>query len=285
MITHFKITSAEEGKSILHFLTGRIRYMSPQRLDVAFFKGFIQINGAQAKGNELLFKGDQIEVDTTHFQKSKVFAEELPLEIVYEDEAILLIHKASGMACHAGLGVYHGTLLNALAWHYREKGIVGLENGLVHRLDRGTSGLMLCAKSKEAYQELSTQMLQGQIKRTYFAGSTKAVIPSEGVIDQPLKRASKHSFDISIDLTGKKAVTHYRYLEEKEGFHLYHCRTEFGRTHQVRIHMASIGAPLLGDTRYGGEASSRMHLCSASISFKHPIHGTAWQVRLDAPDF
>lgn len=284
-ISRFRITTAAQGKTALDFLSGRILNMSPQRLEVAFYKGLIQVNQEVVKEDHILVKGDEVEVDTTHFQRAKVFPENLPLEIVYEDASILILHKQSGMPCHAGLGVYHGTLLNALAWYYEENGIEGLANGLVHRLDRGTSGLMLCAKTKESYQELSGQMLRGEIRRTYFAGSAGMTPGIEGRIDAPLKRAGKHSFDIAIDAGGKPAVTEYTWLEKRENINIYRCKTEFGRTHQVRIHMASVGAALLGDTRYGGQESSRLYLCSASIAFKHPVDGTLWEVRLDKPDF
>lgn len=284
-VSRFRITAAGQGKTALDFLRGRIQNMSPQRLEVAFFKGLIRVNHEVVSEGHVLSKGDELLIDTTHFQRAKVFPENLPLDIVFEDEAIIILHKKSGMPCHAGLGVYHGTLLNALAWHYRETGIEGLPNGLLHRLDRGTSGLMLCAKTKEAYQDLSGQMLRGEIKRSYFAGSDKMASALKGSIDAPLKRAGKHSFDIGIDKNGKPAVTHYSWLEKREDVNIYHCKTEFGRTHQVRIHLASIGVPLLGDTRYGGKESSRLFLCSASISFKHPVDGTPWQLRLDQPDF
>lgn len=284
-LSRFLINASADGKTTMQFLTGRIQHMSPQRLEVAFFKGMIRLNQQPAIQDLVLRKGDELEIDTTHFQKSRVFPEPLPLNIVYEDEAIIILNKESGMPCHAGLGVYYGTLLNALAWHYQSKGISGLENGLLHRLDRGTSGLMLCAKTREAYQNLGRQMLQGDIKRSYFAGSDQLAPANEGSITAPLKRAGKHSFQISIDENGKPAVTHYTLKEQGVEMNIYHCRTEFGRTHQVRIHLASIGIPLLGDPRYGGKASSRLHLCSASISFKHPVDGTLWQVRLDRPDF
>ncbi len=284
-VSRFQISATSEGKTTLKFLTGRVLNMSPQRLEVAFYKGFIKLNEIVARHDQLLNRGDELEVDITNFQRAKVFPEALPLDIVYEDEAIILLHKKSGMPCHAGLGVYHGTLLNALAWHYQEKGIEGLSNGLLHRLDRGTSGLMLCAKTREAYQNLSGQMLRGEIKRGYFAGSDRLAAELKGTIKAPLRREGKHSFKILIDETGKPAVTHYELFGKREDLIIYRCKTEFGRTHQVRIHLASIGIPLLGDTRYGGKESSRLHLCSASIAFKHPIDGTLWQMRLDEPDF
>ncbi|MHB1277475.1 MAG: RluA family pseudouridine synthase [Bacteroidia bacterium] len=284
-IIRFHITNTAQGKTALEFLSGRIVNMSPQRLEVAFFKGLIQVNKVVVKEDHVLCKGDEVEVDTTHFQRAKVFPEKLPLDIVYEDAAIILLHKQSGMPCHAGLGVYHGTLLNALAWYYKEKGIIGLPNGLVHRLDRGTSGLMLCAKTKEAYQNLSGQMLRGEIKRSYFAGSEKMSPELQGSINAPLKRESKHSFDIRIDKSGKPAITHYEWIGKQAEMNIYRCKTEYGRTHQVRIHLASIGIPILGDTRYGGKESSRLFLCSASIAFKHPVDGTPWELRLDRPDF
>lgn len=281
----FHIPSTAEGKSAAAYLQGRIRKMTPMRLDVAFHKGMVKANGEIIGALQSLHKGDIVEVDTTHFDQPKVFPENIPIRIVYEDEDLIILQKPSGMACHAGLGVFYGTLLNALAWHFQESNQIGLKNGLIHRLDRGTSGLMLCAKTKLCYDGLMEQMRNGQIRRSYFVGSALKSRVLEGLIDAPLGRDPENPFNIGIIEGGKEARTHYRWLENKEGVNLYECRTETGRTHQVRIHMASVGAPLLGDQRYGGQEADRLYLCSASIGFKHPIDGSSWNVRMERPDF
>lgn len=281
----FKIPGNYEGRSATSYLQGRIRKMSPQRLDVAFHKGMVKVNGDIVVAEHGLHKGDIVEVDTTHFDQPKIFPENIPLRIAYEDEHLLIVQKPSGMACHAGLGVFYGTLLNALAWHFQETQQTGLQNGLIHRLDRGTSGLMLCAKTKEAYEYLMTQMRNGEIRRSYFVASASKSAQEKGLVDAPLGRDPDNPFNICIIEGGKEARTHFQYLEQVGEFYIYQCKTETGRTHQVRIHMASIGAPLLGDQRYGGKEADRLYLCSASIGFKHPIDGSSWNVRMERPDF
>jgi|GEM_PF-2062420 len=281
----YHIPSTAEGKPANSYLKGRVRKMTPQRLDVAFHKGMVRVNGEIIGAEHTLHTGDLVEVDTTHFDQAKVFPENIPLRIAYEDEDLLILHKPSGMACHAGLGVFYGTLLNALAWHFQETNQVGLKNGLIHRLDRGTSGLMLCAKNKATYDGLMQQMRDGEIKRSYFVASASRSSANEGLVDAPLGRDPENPFHIGIIEGGKEARTRYKWVEEHEGMQLYQCFTETGRTHQVRIHMASVGAPLLGDQRYGGKEAERLYLCSASIGFKHPIDGSSWNVRLDRPDF
>lgn len=281
----FHIPSTAEGKTAASYLKGRVRKMTPMRLDVAFHKGMVRANGVIIGSEQSLHKGDIVEVDTTHFDQPKVFPENIPIRIVYEDADLLILQKPSGMACHAGLGVFYGTLLNALAWHFQESNQAGLKNGLIHRLDRGTSGLMLCAKTKSCYDGLMRQMRDGEIKRSYFVASASKSQAESGLVDAPLGRDPENPFNIGILEGGKEARTRYRWLEEKEGLHLYQCHTETGRTHQVRIHMASVGAALFGDQRYGGKEADRLYLCSASIGFKHPIDGSSWNVRMERPDF
>jgi len=281
----FTIPSSAEGKSAASFLKGRVRKMTPMRLDVAFHKGMIKANGNIIGSEQSLHRGDIVEVDTTHFDQPKVFPENIPFRIAYEDSDLLILQKPSGMACHAGLGVFYGTLLNAIAYHFQETNQLGLKNGLIHRLDRGTSGLMLCAKTKTCYDGLMKQMRDGEIKRSYFVASDVKSHPAFGLVDAPLGRDPENAFNIGIIEGGKEARTHFKWLEEFEGKQLYQCTTETGRTHQVRIHMASIGAPLLGDQRYGGKEADRLYLCSASIGFKHPIDGNFWNIRMERPDF
>ena len=284
-IKRFQINAAQVGLDVQTFLSGRIRGIGPRRIEVALHRGLITLNGLIIRTNTLLNKGDVLEFEFSYFQKDKIFPEAILLDIVYEDEDLIVVHKHSGMACHAGLGVYSGTLLNALAFHFQNQLGEVLPNGLVHRLDRGTSGLMVVAKTTLAFHALSQQVNKGELKRRYFAASHALPKENNGTIDAPIGRNPEQTEKIEIRSDGKKAITHYKLLSESLDLKLFECQTEFGRTHQVRIHMASIGAPLLGDQRYGGKNAERLHLCASFLSFYHPKDGHIREYRLAQADF
>lgn len=281
----FQINRKDAGKSILSYLAGRISKMGPDRLQVALHRKLISLNGLETQENLVLHEGDELVIDIAHFVQPRVFPENIPLHIVYEDEDIILIHKAHGMPCHAGLGVYSGTLLNALAYYYREKGENNLSNGLIHRLDRGTSGLILCAKNKLSFQILSNQVKSGNLKRAYLAVTSQVLPKPEGVIDYPIGRDPQNSERIWIREDGKMALTHYRLVSESSGKYVYACQTEFGRTHQVRIHLAASNAPIIGDQRYHGIHADKLYLCSSGIAFQHPVTRVNWEFLVEDPGF
>lgn len=281
----FHINKSNAGKTVLTFLQGRISKMGPERLQVALHRGMIEKNESVIHLNDILISGDELKIDCSYFLKPRIFPENIPLRIVYEDDAIILVNKEAGMACHAGLGVYSGTLLNALKFHYENKGEKGIDNGLVHRLDRATCGLILCAKTATAFRDLSFQVKQGQLKREYFAGVIHKLPELEGKIEANIGRDPDQHDRIWVNETGKKAITHFSFLEEKSGKFLYRCKTEYGRTHQVRIHLAWMEAPIIGDKRYDGEIAEQLHLCSSRISFKYPGTSANWEFAIEHPEF
>jgi 23S rRNA pseudouridine1911/1915/1917 synthase len=214
-------------------------------------------------------------------------AQDIALEIVHEDEHLLVVDKPAGMVVHPAAGNFDGTLVNALLHHCagRLSGIGGVARpGIVHRIDKDTSGLLVVAKTDVAHEGLAAQFAKHSIDRRYLAISSGIPIPAAGTIDAPLARSSANRKKIAIvkDGRGKRAVTHYRIIEPLSGAALVECRLETGRTHQVRVHMASIGHPLLGDPVYGGSGKEhrellkrlnfhRQALHAAILSFVHPV--------------
>lgn len=177
-------------------------------------------------------------------------AEEIELDVIYEDETILVINKPAGLVVHPGSGNWTGTVLNALLWHYPELKSVP-RAGIVHRLDKDTSGLMVIARTLAAQNSLVQQLQARSVKRQYLAVA-QGLIPKDGTVDAPIGRHPKDRIKMAIVHTGKVAVTHYRVLERFTGHTLVECRLETGRTHQIRVHMAHIGYPLAADPVYGG---------------------------------
>lgn len=214
-------------------------------------------------------------------------AQDIALEIVHEDEHLLVVDKPAGMVVHPAAGNPDGTLVNALLHHCagRLSGIGGVARpGIVHRIDKDTSGLLVVAKTDVAHEGLATQFARHSIDRRYLSITAGIPVPAAGTIDAPLARSSANRKKIAIvgEGRGKRAVTHYRIVEPLKGAALVQCRLETGRTHQVRVHMASIGHPLLGDPVYGRARNEerevlkrlnfhRQALHAAELGFVHPV--------------
>ena len=214
-------------------------------------------------------------------------AQDIALEIVFEDEHLLVVEKPAGMVVHPAAGNFDGTLVNALLHHCagRLSGIGGVARpGIVHRIDKDTSGLLVVAKTDVAHEGLAAQFARHSIDRRYLSITSGIPIPVAGTIDAPLARSSANRKKIAIvgEGRGKRAVTHYRIVEPLKGAALVECRLETGRTHQVRVHMASIGHPLLGDPVYGRVRNEqreilktlnfhRQALHAAELGFVHPV--------------
>ena len=227
-------------------------------------------------------------------------AQNIPLEIIYEDEHLIVIDKPAGLVVHPAAGNFDGTLVNALLHHCRGSlsGIGGVERpGIVHRIDKDTSGLLVAAKTDPAHVGLSAQFARHSIDRRYRAIVAGMPSPPSGIVDAPLGRSTANRQKIAIqpEGRGKRAVTHYSLITPLKEAALVECRLETGRTHQVRVHMASIGAPLIGDPVYGRTRKShralldmlgfrRQALHAAHLGFVHPITSETLSFESKIPD-
>lgn len=215
----------------------------------------IEVNGALVKSSFKVGAGDRISLEVPEAVEPEILAEDIPLEVLYEDSDIILINKPKGMVVHPAAGHYSGTLVNALLHHCRGElsGINGVQRpGIVHRIDRDTTGVLIVCKNDFAHGSLAEQLKEHSITRRYYAIVHGNLKEDDGTVDAPIGRHPLDRKKMSInEKNGKEAVTHYHVLERFGKFTYVECRLETGRTHQIRVHMASIGHPLLGDEVYG----------------------------------
>lgn len=270
------------------FLVQKLPDLTRSRIKKLIEEGDIQLNGVPAKAGVLLNVGDMVRVSVPESRPLNVKPEAIPLSILYEDNDLIVINKAAGMVVHPAYGHYSGTLVNALLHHCRDlSGIGGVTRpGIVHRLDKGTSGVMVAAKNDRAHYSLSTQFKNHTIRRIYMAAVRGELSKDKGRIEKPLGRHRKDRKKIAVSESGRKALTNYEVLGRRGGISLVRLIPGTGRTHQLRVHLASTGHPILGDSTYGGgvrsvclkypeaaallRALKRPALHAAELEFDHP---------------
>jgi len=277
--------------------------LSRTRIAALVREGGVSLNGERPRKAEVVQAGDRIEVDLPEPKPSTVEAEDLPLEILYEDSHLLVVNKAAGMVVHPAPGHWSGTLVNALLHHVKDLSGIGgtLRPGIVHRLDRDTSGLLVVAKNDAAHQTLSAALKERQIRRLYIAASWGHLAESHMRIDAPIGRDPRNRLRMGVNEEGRRAVTRVRVRERWRSAELLDVALETGRTHQIRVHLAHIGHPLVGDALYGvgwergmgsqdhGWAKAlvrrtpRHFLHAARLSFEHPVSGETMTFRSDLP--
>ena len=251
----------------------------------------IYVNNNYVKKNYLLSSNDIVKVIMPEPTPSAAVAEDIPLDIVYEDDHLIVVNKAKGMVVHPAAGNLSGTLVNALLYHCGSLSVINGEErpGIVHRIDKDTSGLLVCAKSDEAYRVLQKQFSEHSIKRVYRAVVYFGFDEDSGTVDAPIGRDPKNRLKMAIVNDGKRAVTHWRVRERFKGFTEIEARLETGRTHQIRVHMTSINHPLLGDEVYGNvkkhpyKTEGQM-LHAGILGFVHPISGQFMEFTSEPPD-
>lgn len=259
---HFRFT-ADPKQTLMRldkFITDRITGASRNRVQLSADAGNIEVNGVPQKSSYKVKPGDVVTIMLSYPPKeTKIIPQDIPLDIVYEDDALLVVNKPAGMVVHPAHGNYEGTLLNALAWHFgeREPFDAGDDRmGLVHRIDKDTSGLLVIAKTPEAKTHLALQFFNKTSSRLYNA-LVWGVPDAEGTVVGNIGRDPKDRLAMTVfpegSEMGKHAVTHYRVIENFNYVSLIECRLETGRTHQIRAHMKHIGHPLFSDERYGGD--------------------------------
>ena len=264
---HFRFV-ADKGQTLLRvdkFLVARLEKSSRNRVQQAADAGCILVNGRPVKSNYRVKPLDVVSVvmDRPRYEL-EIIAEDIPLDIVYEDDTVLVVNKPAGLVVHPGHGNYSGTLVNALAWHFRNNTDYDVNDprlGLVHRIDKDTSGLLVVAKTPDAKTDLGKQFFNKTTKREYVAVVWGIPSPTQGRIEGNIGRSLSDRLQMAVfppgsDI-GKRAVTHYEVLEQLGHVSVVKCRLETGRTHQIRVHMKHIGHPLFNDARYGGDSILR----------------------------
>ena len=253
--------------------------------------GLVLVDGQARPKNHQTRQGEVVTVTPPPARPLDAQPEDIPLCIVYEDDALLVVDKPRGMVVHPAAGNEQGTLVNALLAHCGSSlsGINGvLRPGIVHRIDKDTSGLLVVAKTDAAHLGLSAQLEAHSMEREYRAVVHGRMRESEGVIDAPLARHPVHRKKMAVVPGGRRAVTHYRVLEQFPRLCYLSCRLETGRTHQIRVHMASIGHPLAGDPLYGparGLSIGGQCLHAAVLGFTHPVTGEFLRFVSPLPDY
>ncbi len=282
------------------YLAAHIEELSRARVQKLIDDGRIKVNGIIARASLKLKEGDLVEISLPPPEVLEAVAESIPLQIVFEDEHMLVINKPAGMVTHPGAGVNSGTLVNAVLYHCQGSlssigGVV--RPGIVHRLDKDTSGLIMVAKSDIAHKGLSEQLQSKQAKRTYLALLEGVPKVQSGTVDAPIGRHPLKRKEMTIvkeGQRGRSAVTHYLVVKNFSKFTLVECRLETGRTHQIRVHMASLNLPVAGDIVYNRKTSGSLEarhklglqgqaLHATRLSFIHPVTKLLLEFQAELP--
>ena len=287
----FPLTVSEPGRAdavLAAALDGLTRSAAQRWLE----EGRVTQNGAALKKNAKLQPGDELLITPPQPRPIDLVPQDIPLDVAYEDEDVIVVNKPAGMVVHPAPGHPDGTLVNALLYHCKNSlsGINGeLRPGIVHRIDRDTSGLIIAAKHDRAHLALAAQLQDHSLYRLYHAVAVGGFREDSGTVDAPIGRHKTDRKRMAVTPVGREAVTHWRVVDTQNGLTHLTCRLETGRTHQIRVHMAHIGHPLLGDTVYGakkpvpGLAGQCLH--AAQLTFTHPATGERMTAEAPLPDW
>jgi len=313
LFEHYNLI-VDPGQTLLRidkFLSNRLMGATRSRLQSAADEGKVLVNKVPVKSSYKVKPGDEISIVMDYPRRElKIIPENIPLNIVYEDDSLIVLNKPAGLVVHPGHGNYSGTLVNALAWHFKELPLFNSDDprpGLIHRIDKNTSGLLVVAKTTEAKVSLSLQFFEKTTKRRYVALVWGDLQNNEGTITGNIGRSLKNRQVFTVfpeGEHGKPAVTHYKVIERLGYVNLVECRLETGRTHQIRVHMKHIGHPLFNDDNYGGDQIlrgttftkyrqfvancfamiPRQALHAQMLGFVHPVTGEEMIFESELPD-
>ena len=280
-----KIIVDEENIRLDHFLVKKLEF-SRSKVQKLIKDGNVLVNGQSVNVSYKVKIGDVIEYSLDLNEDTDITPENIPIDIVYEDDDLLVINKASGMVVHPAPGHYTGTLVNALLYRFNLNSGEANRPGIVHRLDKDTSGLMLVAKNEFIHEKLSEMIGKKDVERKYLAIVDGLIKHDTGTIDAPIGRDTNNRQKMAVtDVNGKDSITHFKVLERFDNNTFIECILETGRTHQIRVHMNYIGYPINNDPLYGrGKATEfGQMLHSYSIKFNHPRTGKELSFRVDPP--
>ncbi|HKJ91940.1 MAG TPA: RluA family pseudouridine synthase [Longimicrobiales bacterium] len=297
-----RIVVEEPASRLDAYLAGRLPDLSRTRIAHLLADGHVTLNGQVPRKSEALHAGDVVEIEVPPPEPSEIPPEDLPVDIVYQDGDLAVVNKAAGMVTHPAPGHRTGTLVNALLHHVGDLSGIGgvLRPGIVHRLDRGTSGLLIVAKHDRAHRRLAAELKRREIRRTYLA-CCWGHVQDRQTIDAPLGRSHGDRKRMAVVEGGRRAVTHTERLERWQAADLLRVRLETGRTHQIRVHLAWTGHPVVGDATYGAgwergmsgpvrewarelaRRVPRQFLHAAELDFHHPRTGAPMHVEAPLP--
>lgn len=283
----------EDGERIDKFLSNEMSEYSRSYIQKLIKDGHVKVNNKAVKANYKLTYDELICVEIPDLIEPDIVPENIPLEILYEDEDLLFVNKPKGMVVHPAAGHYSGTLVNALMYHCGDSlsGINGvMRPGIVHRIDMDTTGSLLVCKNDAAHQKIAEQLKEHSINRVYHALVHGNVKDDNGTIHAPIGRHQTDRKKMSINPNGREAITHYEVLERFGNYTYIACKLETGRTHQIRVHMASIHHPLVGDRVYGPQKCPFPHLQGQTLHAKtlgivHPRTGDYLEVNAELPEY
>lgn len=290
---HNFVVEKEEAGRIDKFLSVHFSDISRTFLQKVLKDQGVSVNSEIVKANYKVKEGDMVSITIQEAVEPDILAEDIPLDIIYEDKDLLIVNKPKGMVVHPAPGHYTGTLVNAVMYHCKDSlsGINGvIRPGIVHRIDMNTTGSLVVCKNDNAHQYVAALLKAHNIKRKYRAIVHGVVKEDEGTIDAPIGRDERDRKKMSINhRNGKDAVTHYKVLARFEKYTYIECELETGRTHQIRVHMASINHPLLGDSTYTNLKSKfklvEQSLHAYTIAFNHPTTGEYMEFVAPIPDY
>lgn len=288
----FVISEELEDERIDKCLQVLIDSLSRSYIQKMIKDGNLMVNGKAVKSSYLVKTDDSIEFTVPDAVEPDILAEDIPLDILYEDEDLLIVNKPKGMVVHPAAGHATGTLVNAIMFHCKDhlSGINGvLRPGIVHRIDKDTTGSLVVCKNDMTHENIAEQLKVHSITRKYRAIVLGNIKEEDGTVDAPIARSPQDRKKMAIRPDGKNAVTHYKVLERFRDYTYIECQLETGRTHQIRVHMASIGHPLLGDEVYSNQ-KSKYHLEGQTLhayilGFLHPRTGDYIEVTAPIPEY
>ncbi len=289
----YQIGIGEDEERLDKWLSGAIPTLSRSYIQKCIKEGQVLVNDSPCKANYRLRVDDEVAFQIPEAVEPSVEAENIPLSVLYEDEDVLVVDKPKGMVVHPAPGHYSGTLVNAVLYHCKGhlSGINGvLRPGIVHRIDRDTTGSLIVCKNDLSHREIAGQLGAHSLNRSYRAIVHGMIKEEEGTVCAPIGRDEKDRKRMAVnEKNGKEAVTHYRVLQRFRDFTYIECRLETGRTHQIRVHMTSIGHPLLGDEIYGPRKTAfRLEgqtLHAYCLGFIHPVNREYIEVKAPLPAY